>query len=654
MLVRAALARALALNSPDNPQAAKLRSEADPTAAAAWAPAFLEAGDFAGLEALIAGADLTDNAQATLLAGLAEAQARAGDPTGARRSLQSALALDSGASDDGLALALTGGYAALGDLDAAAAAVNTLQSPAARVRGLSRLAAARSASGNDADALRDVQSAAALVERDRNADADDMPDALRELARVAADRGQAADTGRWIETLSGPRLRAAGALGLAEGLSDPELQPRMTRALPAPAPPPAAVIATPTQAPPEAADPDPDQTPPSEASDTASSDPTETPDPRTADAATEGPTDAAAGLTEDNPSITRVTETPPVTEATVDPSVGDGAGALDDDPAGVAGAQLDEAAGRAIDEVMTDLPNAPTAAATPPPTPTPTPTPDVALAPADLPDAAAGRVSPDIAEAAVTPQRVATSEPWPDLPRAQSPVPATNGARPLDAVDVNPGSATSRLSPGSAAPLLPPTSPETPTRSAEAVEAAAPLLEAVEPAPGETGTGSLTQAPVEASTEGVAGGLTNALDFDPARRFYVRPRGRTGDRPRRRKGSSRRRPRRPHAVRALDPGTLGPGTLGRRPSRSIAPRFPTATWPTRTSSSPPRICRSTRRSKPPPIRPTIQNSIQKTPRSRCANRPTGRSRGRPTGFQRGCRTGFSRGFPTGFLTPRPN
>ena len=121
---RAALARALAAQAPSDANAADLRSGADPAAAATWAAAFIEADDFGGLENLAADADLSDRGYATLLASLAEAHARIGADAEARRSLDRALILAANdpTPDDDLALALVGAYAALGEIDPAAAA----------------------------------------------------------------------------------------------------------------------------------------------------------------------------------------------------------------------------------------------------------------------------------------------------------------------------------------------------------------------------------------------------------------------------------------------------------------------------------------------------------------------------------------------------
>jgi len=224
---RAAMAGALAMADAPDPRAAELRSAADPSAAAVWAPAFAQAGDFDGLADLVRDANLTDGRRASLLAGLAEAQARSGHVAAAQQTLDQALALSTGTSE-GNALALVGARAALGQVDAVADAVDALRAPADRVRGLSRLAAAHAAAGDQAAALSSLRSAAGVAGRSTG---DGIPGAVRELTRVAADAGQAAEVGPWIDTLGDPRVRAAAALGLAEGLSAPALRPRMAQAL---------------------------------------------------------------------------------------------------------------------------------------------------------------------------------------------------------------------------------------------------------------------------------------------------------------------------------------------------------------------------------------------------------------------------------------
>jgi len=197
---RAAMAGALAMADAPDPRAAELRSAADPSAAAVWAPAFAQAGDFDGLADLVSDANLTDGRRASLLAGLAEAQARSGHVAAAQQTLDQALALSTGTSE-GNALALVGARAALGQVDAVADAVDALRAPADRVRGLSRLAAAHAAAGDQAAALSSLRSAAGVAGRSTG---DGIPGAVRELTRVAADAGQAAEVGPWIDTLGDP------------------------------------------------------------------------------------------------------------------------------------------------------------------------------------------------------------------------------------------------------------------------------------------------------------------------------------------------------------------------------------------------------------------------------------------------------------------
>ncbi len=228
----AALAQALAIESPGHARAAALRAAADPAAVQAWAGAFAEADDFAGLERLAAAADLTDHDRAVLCARWAEALGRAGDFAAARGRLAEALILDP-APTERLLLALVGARAVLGDLTAAADAVDGLQAPALRVQGLARLAAGRAAAGDTAGAAADLAAAGRLVAR--FPDAEDQPAAVRALARVAVDGGGLAQTSRWIAALAPPRLRAAAALGVAESLSPPGQRSRMTRVLTLPA-----------------------------------------------------------------------------------------------------------------------------------------------------------------------------------------------------------------------------------------------------------------------------------------------------------------------------------------------------------------------------------------------------------------------------------
>lgn len=450
---RAALARALAIIAPDDPRAAALRAEAEPAAAAAWAPAFVEAGDFDGLVALAAGADLTDERRAALLLGLAEAQARSGDTAAARRSLDGALALGGPHTGDSHALALAGAYAALGRIDDAAAAVGTLQGPAARVRGLSRVADARAAAGDDPGALLGVQTAAELV--GRFPDADGLPGAAREVARVAADRGHAAEVGGWIETLDAPRLRAAAALGLAEGLSAPGLRPRMTRAL------------------------------------------------RPAAAPSETPAVAAAPAGDPG-----VTDVPRVAEA-VDTAAGASPrGAAEGDAAAdAAGAHLDDTAHQAIDEAMTGLPGGPVAASDIPTTVEKPRTPDTPTPVAAAPASAA-------AEPETAPRRVATSEPWPDLPRVP-PTPraaetATGVAPAAAATTAATGSAANRLTARSTDSAVVAKDPPVVEAEADAADrgpeaerpsAGADDRPAVAPDPGETTTLVATAATSAGSTD---------------------------------------------------------------------------------------------------------------------------------------------------------
>lgn|GEM_PF-529141 len=431
---RAALARALAVSAPEAPRAAALRAGADPAAAAAWAPAFVEAGDFTGFEGLVAGTDLTDPRRAELLTGLAEAQARSGDPAAARRTLDDALALRGTATGDdrALTLALAGAYAALGRIDDADAAAGTLRHPAARVRGLSRVAAARSAAGDGPGAFLDVQAAAEVV--GRGSDADGLAGAARELARVAADAGHAAEAGVWIDTLDDPRLRAAAALGLAEGLSAPGLRPRMTRALIASdAPPPAAAVDS---------------------------------GPETASA------DAAPAVVAGVTGVTRAADAEPAAAAGTDVA------------ADAAGAELDGAAERAIDAVMTDLPGGPVTAA-------------------DAAQTVATPTPPAAADPEAAPTRTATSEPWPDLPRLAPAARAAEGvvdghaAAAADA-DAATGSAATRLTarpPGTAvadagpgdAPAYPPATP--------------PATPPTGDTPGDTPVGTSVDASVASSLE---------------------------------------------------------------------------------------------------------------------------------------------------------
>ncbi len=233
----ARLAAALVMANPNDPavqarlKAGVVAARSSAQALSAWVPALMEAGQFDELRELLETTDASDAIRAAHLAGLAEAQARAGERRGAQADLVSALTLLGRDTTEASVLAVAGAHAALGQPAVVKHRVSGLQSPAAQIKGMAMLAAARGVAGSSfEEALAPLEKAAALATE--HAGKPGVGQAVRQLTRVAADLGAAQATGQWVDRLEDPRLQAPAALGLAEGLMAPEQRSQMTRALP--------------------------------------------------------------------------------------------------------------------------------------------------------------------------------------------------------------------------------------------------------------------------------------------------------------------------------------------------------------------------------------------------------------------------------------